>query len=55
MAIAVVRRVVFGLMAAWAFVMAAEEARFSGHGLSIIGFAVAGVVLGLGAVTGKGG
>jgi putative exporter of polyketide antibiotics len=50
-----VRRILYGAMAAWALVMAVEEFRLSGHIAYGIGLGVLGLLLVVMAATGKGG
>jgi hypothetical protein len=55
MSATLVRRILYGGMAAWVFVMAVEEFRLQGHMGTAIAFSVAGIVLLAIAITGKGG
>lgn len=55
MAIALVRRVVFGALGIWVAVLAVEQFRLSGHMGPAIGLSIAGIVLFALAITGKGG
>ena len=55
MAIALVRRILYGALAAWVFVMAVEQFRMGGHTGTAIAFSVGGIVLLVLAITGKGG
>jgi hypothetical protein len=55
MSATLVRRILYGGMAAWVFVMAVEEYRLRGHMGTAIAFSVGGIVLLLLAITGKGG
>jgi hypothetical protein len=55
MSATLVRRILYGGMATWVFVMAVEEYRLRGHISTAIAFSVGGIVLLLLAITGKGG
>jgi hypothetical protein len=55
MAATLVRRILYGAMAAWVFVMAVEEFRMAGHTGTAVAFTIGGIVLGLLAISGKGG
>jgi hypothetical protein len=55
MSATLVRRILYGGMAAWVFVMAVEEFRLQGHTGAALAFGVAGIVLLTIAITGKGG
>jgi hypothetical protein len=55
MAVTVVRRILFGGMAAWVFVIAWEQYRLGGHTGAAVGLALGGLLLVTLAVTGKGG
>ncbi len=55
MSATLVRRILYGGMAAWVFVMAVEEFRLRGHMGTAIAFSVGGIVLLAIAITGKGG
>jgi hypothetical protein len=55
MSATLVRRILYGAMAAWVLIMAVEEFRLSGHTGTAIALGVGGVVLALLAITGKGG
>lgn len=55
MAIVLIRRIVFGVLGAGAFVMAAEEFRINGHVGPAIGLSLVGIFLFVSALTGKGG
>lgn len=55
MSATLVRRILYGAMAAWVLIMAVEEFRLSGHTGTAIAFGVGGVVLAILAISGKGG
>jgi hypothetical protein len=55
MAIALARRIVFAAMGAWLLVMAADQFRMNGHTVPAVGLGAIGILLGVLAVTGKGG
>lgn len=55
MSVALVRRILYGALAAWVFVMAFEEFRLNGHTGAAIAFGVGGIVLAVLAISGKGG
>lgn len=55
MAATLVRRILYGALAAWIFVMAFEEFRMTGHMGTAIAFTIGGIVLAVLAVSGKGG
>ena len=55
MSATLVRRILYGAMAAWVLIMAFEEFRVSGHTGTAIAFGVGGLVLAVLAISGKGG
>ncbi len=55
MAATLVRKIMFGGMAAYVFVLAFEQYRLGGHLGEAIGLTLGGVVLAVLAMTGKGG
>jgi hypothetical protein len=50
-----VRRILYGGLAAWVLVMAFQEFRLNGHTGTAIAFSVGGIVLAVMAISGKGG
>lgn len=55
MAIALARRILFAAMGAWLLVMAADQYRLTGHSAPAVGLGAVAIVLGVLAITGKGG
>jgi len=55
MSATLVRRILYGGLAAWVLVMAFQEFRLNGHTGTAIAFSVGGIVLAVMAISGKGG
>jgi hypothetical protein len=55
MAMGIVRRVLYGALAVWAFALAVEQSHLEGHTGTVVAFAMGGLVLLVLAIAGKGG
>ena len=55
MAMGIVRRVLYGALAFWAFALAMEQSRLEGHTGTVVAFSMGGLVLLVLAIAGKGG